>query len=145
MESFRASCIDKTQAEAPSFVPHPTPATYPLLFFIHVRPSPTPRPLHLLLPLPGMFFSSRFTPWPPLGLQSNATCSWGHPWPILTLEHYYSPFALYFYPWHTSPSHIFYKSCTFLLSVGVHWNEASFRQRLLSVLFPAPATVSGTS
>lgn len=109
MEIFSASCIDKTQAETPSFAPPSTPAAYPLAVLYMCQTLSHPEPFHLLLHLPEKFFSSHFTPWPPLDLQSNAICSWGYPWPTLTLEHYYSPFALYFYPWNTSPSRIVYK------------------------------------
>lgn len=96
----------------------------PLLFFIHARPSLTPGPLHLLLPLPGKFFSLWFTSWLPLDLQSNATGSWRLPWPTFTLEH--SLLSLFW----TLFLYIFYRLQNCLLSLGVHRNEASCKQRL---------------
>lgn len=92
-----------------------------LLFFIPARPSPTPGPLHLLLPLPRKFFLSQCTPWPLLDLQSG---SWGLLWPSLTLE--YSllfPFCTFLKICGTHPVLMYSTNCVFvhchLVSTGV--------------------------
>ena len=40
---------------------------------------------------------------------------------------YFSPFVLYFYPWGTSPSRVFYELLDCSPSAGVRWSEALCR------------------
>lgn len=145
MEIFRASCVGKIQAEAPSSVPHLLqPSHNGLLAVLHTcQTLPHPGAFVPAAPSAWKFFPLWFTPWSLLDLQSNATCSWGAPWPTLTLEHII-PLLHFIFIHGTHPFLIYSINCIFVYCL-LHWNEAPCRQGFVSLLFPAPGTMSGTS
>lgn len=97
----------------------------PSPFFMCARLSPTLGPLHLLLPLPGKFFSSQFTPWLPLDLPSNVIYSWGLPWPTLTLDHplWFPLCTLFLSTAHIPLSHILWIAQLFIVCCPLEWSS----------------------
>lgn len=64
--------------------------------------------------------SLSLTLWLPLDLQPNATCSWGLPWPALTLEpSSFVPFCSLLLPKAHVPRHLFCELRTCSLSAGI--------------------------